>query len=132
MEYSSIYKNGRPDYFFLKIDNPLEFNLIQPYFIVTSYEHPRKGNILHMDCLFSGSVWQGKQRHGYGYSSSADVYETLISIIKTLYGKSLTDETKKELASINTHNKRFTVSEKALKELQTLNAQALESKLANI
>lgn len=132
MEYSSIYKNGRPDYFFLKIDNPLEFNLIQPYFIVTSYEHPRKGSILRMDCLFSGSVWQGKQRHGYGYSSSADVYETLISIIKALYGKSLTDETKKELASINTHNEHFTISEKALKELQTLNAQALEAKLANI
>ena len=36
MEFTTIYRNGKPQYFFIKIDEPAEFNFLQPYFLVTS------------------------------------------------------------------------------------------------
>ena len=128
MEYTNIYRNGKPQYFFIKIDAENEYNFLQPYFLLTSYDHPRLGRILEMDCLFSGSVWQGRQSHGYGYSCSADVYETLIDAIKKLHGKMLSSTAKEELNEINTHERTLTLSANLLSELATLNAAALAKK----
>ena len=36
MKFTTIYKNGRPEHFFIKLDKPNEFNFIQPYFLATS------------------------------------------------------------------------------------------------
>lgn len=121
MQFTTIYKNGKPDYFFIKLDKPQEWAFLQPYFLVTSIDHQRHGRIKEMSCLFSGSVYQGKQYHGYGYSASADVYGELLSIINKLYGSKLTDKTKKELSKINTHDDKLTLSKKALDELSSLN-----------
>ena len=128
MEFNTIYRNGKPQYFFIKIDEPAEFNFLQPYFILTSLEKPRFGRILEMECLFSGSVWQGRQTHGYGYSCSADVYGTLIDAIYKLYSKELSEDAKQELDSINTHDNTLILSIATLKELATLNTIALERK----
>ena len=128
MEFTTIYRNGKPQYFFIKIDEPAEFNFIQPYFLVTSMDKPRFGRILEMECLFSGSVWQGRQSHGYGYSCSADVYGTLINAIYKLYNKELSEESKQELNAINTHNNILKLSGNLLRELARLNAIALERK----
>ena len=128
MEFTNIYRNGKPQYFFIKIDAENEYNFLQPYFLLTSYDHPRLGRILEMDCLFSGSVWQGRQSHGYGYSCSADVYETLIDAIKKLHGKTLSSTAKEELNAINTHERTLTLSANLLSELATLNTAALAKK----
>ena len=71
--------------------------------------------------IFSGSVFAGKQVHGYGYSASADVYGELITIIKKLYGKQLSENALNELNKINTHNDDITLSTEILKELSELN-----------
>ena len=128
MEFTNIYRNGKPQYFFIKADNENEFNFLQPYFLLTSYDRPRLGRILEMECLFSGSVWQGRQTHGYGYSCSADVYETLISAVKKLHGKELSSTAVEELNAINTHNSTLTLSANLLQELATLNTAALAKK----
>lgn len=128
MEFNTIYRNGKPQYFFIKIDEPAEFNFLRPYFLVTSIDKPRFGRILEMNCLFSGSVWQGIQSHGYGYSCSADVYDTLIDAIYKLYKKDLSEESKHELNAINTHESTLKLSENLLKELTKLNTIALERK----
>lgn len=128
MEFTTIYRNGKPQYFFIKIDEPAEFNFLQPYFLLTTMDKPRFGRILEMECLFSGSVWQGRQRHGYGYSCSNDVYGTLIDAIYKLYKKDLSEESKHELNAINTHESTLKLSENLLKELARLNAIALERK----
>lgn len=128
MKFTTIYHNGKPQYFFIKIDEPAEFNFLQPYFLVTSMDKPRFGRILEMECLFSGSVWQGRQSHGYGYSCSADVYGSLIDAINTLYDKELSENAKQELHSINIHESTLILSIATLKELATLNTIALERK----
>ena len=128
MEFNTIYRNGKPQYFFIKIDEPAEFNFLQPYFLVTSMDKPRFGRILEMECLFSGSVWQGRQSHVYGYSCSADVYGTFFFSIYKLYSKELSDESKQELTAINTHEDTLKLSENLLKELAKLNMIALERK----
>lgn len=128
MEYTNIYRNGKPQYFFIKLDAENEFNLLQPYFLLTSYDRPRLGRILEMECLFSGSVWQGRQTHGYGYACSADVYDTLIDAIKKLHGKVLSSTAVEELNAINTHNNTLTLSANLLAELATLNNAALAKK----
>jgi len=128
MEFTTIYRNGKPQYFFIKIDEPAEFNFLQPYFLVTSLDKPRFGKILEMECLFSGSVWQGRQSHGYGYSCSADVYGTLLDAIRKLHWKELSEESKNELMNINTHDNTLILSIATLKELATLNTVALERK----
>lgn len=128
MEFTTIYRNGKPQYFFIKIDEPAEFNFIQPYFLITSMDKPRFGRILEMECLFSGSVWHGRQSHGYGYSCSADVYDTLIDAIYKLYKKELSEESKQELNTICTHENTLKLSENLLAELAKLNIIALERK----
>ena len=128
MEFNTIYRNGKPQYFFIKIDEPTEFNFLQPYFLLTSMDKPRFGRILEMECLFSGSVWQGRQSHGYGYSCSADVYGTLIDAIRKLYNKELSEESKQELNAINTHDNILKLSGNLIRELARLNAIALERK----
>ena len=128
MEFNTIYRNGKPQYFFIKIDEPAEFNFLQPYFLLTTMDKPRFGKILEMECLFSGSVWQGRQSHGYGYSCSADVYGTLIDAIRKLYSKELSEESKQELNAINTHESTLKLSENLLAELTKLNMIALERK----
>ena len=128
MEFTNIYRNGKPQYFFIKIDKEAEYNFLQPYFLLTSYDRPRLGRILEMECLFSGSVWQGRQSHGYGYSCSADVYDTLIDAIKKLHGKALSSTAKEELNAINTHDSALTLSASLLAELATLNNAALAKK----
>ena len=131
MEFTTIYRNGKPQYFFIKIDHDKEFNFLQPYFILTSLEKPRFGRILEMECLFSGSVWQGRQSHGYGYSCSADVYGTLLDAIRKLHGKKLSEESKQELTAINTHDNALHLSETLLSELSKLNTIALERKYSH-
>lgn len=128
MEYTNIYRNGKPQYFFIKLEAENEFEFLQPYFLLTSYDRPRLGRILEMDCLFSGSVWQGRQSHGYGYSCSADVYDTLIGAIKKLHGKVLSSTAKEELNAINTHERNLKLSAELLAELSSLNDAALAKK----
>ena len=129
IEFVGRYEN-RKHHFYLKIEKGTEFAFIQPYFLVTNMDHPRKGRINRMDCLFSGEIWEGTHRHGYGYSCSADVYGTLIEIIEKLHGKELSEEAKQELRNINTHNVRLTLSDKLLAELEILNAETFRKKFA--
>lgn len=124
MEFNTIYKNGRPQYFFLLLDKLEEWAILQPYYLTTTNDHPRAGRILEMDCLFSGRVWGGRVSHGYGYACSADVYGTLIGLIRKLHGKRLSAAAVKELDAINTHEDRLTLSDATLQELATLNAAA--------
>lgn len=81
-----------------------------------------------MECLYSGSVWYGRQRHGYGYSPSHDVYGQLIACIEKLHGKALSDTARAELHAINTDDNRLHISAKTLEELDALNAAAFERK----
>lgn len=124
--YQSIYKNGKPEYFFLKVDDLKEFQaFIRPYFIVTTIDKPRKYSIKSMNCLFSCSVWSGKQYHGYGYSSSADVFNSLIEIIKTLHKKRLTPQDLQELSAINAHDDKIELSQSLIDNLIKYNTEAL-------
>lgn len=128
MEYTSVYKNGKPAYFFIKTETPEEYNFIQPYFLLTDSVHTRCGKILEMECLFSGSVWYGRQRHGYGYSPSHDVYGQLVSCIQKLYGDELSDAAHAEIRNINTDDRILHISESTLNELSALNMKAFERK----
>lgn len=136
MKFNSIYKNGKPDYFFITIDSKKgEGAFIQPYFIVTDIDHQRRGRIREMNVLVNMNniiVYYGKATHGYGYSHSADVYGELIDIIRDSYGKELTEAENKELSKINTHDDELTVSPKLLEHLAELNKVALDKKLANL
>lgn len=136
MEFNSIYKNGKPDYFFITIDSKKgERAFIQPYFIVTDIDHPRRGRIREMDVLVNTNgiiVYYGKATHGYGYSHSADVYGELIDIIEDSYGEELTDAEKTELHKINTHDDELTVSPELLEHLAELNKVARDKKWANL
>lgn len=136
MEFNSIYKNGKPDYFFITIDSKKgERAFIQPYFIVTDIDHPRRGCIREMNVLVNTNgiiVYYGKATHGYGYSHSADVYGELIDIIEDSYGTELTDAEKTELHKINTHDDELTVSPELLEHLAELNKVALDKKHANL
>lgn len=123
---------GKSKCFFLKIDDGIEFNFIQPYFLVTTGDHPRKGAINRMDCLFGNSVWEGTQQHGWGYSWSADVFNTLIDIIHKLYDDKLSDEAKNELREINAHDNQIDLSTGLLEELQKLNIEYLGKKYRGI
>lgn len=130
MKFTTIYKNGNPQNFFIKLDSPKEFNFLQPYFIYTSMDNSRKGNILEMFVLFSGEVFAGRQRHGYGYSCSADVFGTLIhDIILKEYKNELSEEAKMELKAINTHDEQITITEKTLAELAAINEKKFAKKM---
>lgn len=128
MEFTAIYRNGKPERFFIKIDNLKEYEFLRPYFIATSFDHTRHGSILEMECLFSGSVWQGRQRHGYGYSCSADVYGELIRIIEKIHKKRLTDNDRETLNAINTHDRVLTLPAIFLDNLDTYNSEAMKEK----
>lgn len=136
MEFNSIYKNGKPDYFFITIDHKKgERAFIQPYFLVTDFEHPRRGRIREMNVLANMNdviVYYGKATHGYGYSHSADVYGELIDIIEDSYGKELTDAEKAELRKINTHDDTLTLSPELLEHLAELNKVALDGNFKNL
>lgn len=130
MEFNSIYKNYKPDYFFITIENK-ERPFVQPYFIVTDIDHKKRGRITYMEVLQNFgdfTTYYGKGRHGYGYSFSADIYGELIDIIRTLYKDDLTDEEKEELSKINTHDEKVTLSEGLLAHLKELNKIALDEK----
>lgn len=96
MKFTSIYKNGKPDYFFIALDvSKHEFNFVQPYYIVTDIDHTRHGRIREMNALVSlgdTQIQYGKGMHGYGYSFSADIYGELIDIIRKLYKDELTED----------------------------------------
>lgn len=124
MEFARIYKNSRPQYFFIRLDKPDEWEFLRPYYLMTTSDHPRAGRILEMNCLFSGHVWSGRASHGYGYAYSADVYGTLIGLIRKLHGKRLSAAATQELNEINTHEDRLTLSDATLQELAALNAAA--------
>lgn len=136
MKFTSIYKNGKPDYFFITIDHKQgERAFVQPYFIVTDIDHPRRGRIKEMNVLENMNevtIYYGKATHGYGYSHSADVYGELIDIIRNTYGKELTDAEDKELNKINTHDDELTLSPELLEHLAELNKVALDKKFANL
>lgn len=130
MEFNSIYKNGKPDYFFITVEGE-ERAFIQPYFIVTDIDHKKRGRITYMEVLQSFgtfTTYYGKGRHGYGYSFSADIYGELIDIIRTLYKNDLTEVEKEELSKINTHDDKLVLSKELLAHLKELNAKALEEK----
>lgn len=135
MKFNSIYKNGKPDYFFITIDlKKGERAFIQPYFIVTDIDHPRRGRIKEMEVLENMNevtTYYGKATHGYGYSHSADVYGELIDIIKDSYGEELTAADAYELGKINTHDDELTLSPELLEHLAELNKIALDKKFAN-
>lgn len=122
MEFNTIYKGGRPQYFFIRLERPEEWAILQPYYLTTTYDRPRAGRILEMDCLYSGLVWYGRVSHGYGYACSADVYGTLIDLIHKLHGNRLSAAAVKELDAVNTHEDRLTLSDATLQELAALNA----------
>lgn len=132
MKFTSIYKNGKPDYFFIALDNQKhEFDFIQPYYIVTDIDHTKVGRIKEMNALISlgdVSIQYGKGLHGFGYSFSADIYGELIDIIKKLHGKKLTDAEIAELNAINTHDDDLELSEGLLAHLKELNEKALNEK----
>ena len=134
MKYAVIYKNGRPERFFIKIENQREFSFIHPYFLVTTSDHRRRGNILEMECLFSCEIWQGRQKHGYGYSACADVYGELIDIINKLYIKKgrMSEQSINELRRINTHDETIIFSDYILQELAELNNEELKKRLAKV
>ena len=128
MEFTTIYKNGKPERFFIKVDNINEYAFLQPYFLATDIDHTRHGSILEMDCLFPSSVWQGRQRHGYGYSASADVYGELIRIIEKIHKNRLTVADREELHKINTHDAKLILSENLLTNLSNYNSEELNKK----
>lgn len=132
MKFTSIYKNGKPDYFFIALDNKKhEFDFIQPYYIVTDIDHTKVGRIKEMNALINlgdVSIQYGKGLHGFGYSFSADIYGELIDIIKKLHGKKLTDVEIAELNAINTHDDDLELSEGLLTHLGELNAEVIEAK----
>lgn len=130
MEFNSIYKNYKPDYFFITIENK-ERPFVQPYFIVTDIDHKKRGNITYMEVLQNFgdfTTYYGKGRYGYGYSFSADIYGELIDIIRTLYKDDLTEAELEELRKINTHDEKVTLSEGLLEHLKELNKIALDEK----
>lgn len=132
MKFTSIYKNGKPDYFFIALDaTKHEFNFVQPYYLVTDMNHPRHGRIREMNALINLGTTQiqyGKGTHGYGYSFSADIYGELIEIIRTLYKDELTESELEELRKINTHEDDLELSEGLLAHLGELNVKTLNEK----
>ena len=139
MKYTSIYKNGKVQNFYIKA-NKKEYNaFLQNYFILTTINKKRLGNILEMDCLFSNdykhtgseAVYIGRQRHGYGYSASTDVYGELIQTIKKLYKDDLTDEEIKKLDKINVHDATLEIDEQLLEKLENLSNTKLYEKWKN-
>ena len=139
MKYSSIYKNGKIQNFYLKANKKEYEAFIQNYFILTSLEKPRLGNIKEMSVLFSNdykhegseAVYIGRQYHGFGYSASADVYGELLETIKKLYKSELNEAELEELDKINTHDETLIVSDALLEKLGILSNYKLHEKWRN-
>ena len=136
MKYTSIYKNGKIQNFYLKANKKEYDAFIQNYFILTSLDNPRLGNIKEMCVLFSNdykhegseAVYIGKQYHGWGYSASADVYDELLQAIKKLYKSELNEAELEELEKINTHEEELTICDALLEKLGTLSNNKLYEK----
>lgn len=136
MRYTSIYKNGKIQNFYLKANKKEYQAFIQNYFILTSLDKPRLGNIRQMSVLFSNdyknknseAVYIGRQYHGWGYSASADVYGELLQTIKKLYKNELDEKELEELDKINTHGEILTISDALLEKLGTLSNNKLHEK----
>lgn len=120
MKYYAIYKKGKVDRFFIKATQKEYVALLQNYFTVTSLDRPRLGRIYEMECLFSGEVWTGRQYHGFGYASCADVYGELIALVKKIFKNRLTQRTLAELETVNTHDDELTLSPETIEELSLL------------
>lgn len=130
MEFTTIYRNYKPERFFIKLDNPKEFAFLRPYYLATTIDKTRFGSILEMECLFSYSVWQGRQLHGYGYSCSADVYGSLIKAAeKTIFDK-LEPTTIDFLKGINTYEEKIEFPDDILSDLDKASTEALYNKFA--
>lgn len=136
MKYTSIYKNGKIQNFYIKASKKEYDAFLQNYFILTSLDKPRLGNIREMSVLFSNdykyegseAVYIGKQYHGFGYSSSADVYGELLETIKKLYNSELNEKELEELEKINIHDELLTVGDALLEKLGTLSNNKLHEK----
>lgn len=126
MDFTTIYKNGKCQNFFIKLDRLDEFQFLHPYFLLTTYDRPRYKSILEMDCLFAGDVFYGRQKHGYGYACCADVYGSLICAIQELHKAKLSEAAMAELNAINHHNERLNLSDALLDELGILNSEFLD------
>lgn len=139
MKYTSIYKNGKIQNFYLKANKKEYDAFIQNYFLLTSLDNPRLGNIKEMSVLFSNdykhegseAVYIGKQCHGWGYSASADVYGELLQAIKKLYKNELDEIDIEELDKINTHDEILTISDALLEKLGALSNYKLYEKWRN-
>jgi hypothetical protein len=130
MEFTTIYRNGKPERFFIKLDDPKEFAFLRPYYLATTSDKTRFGSILEMECLFSQSVWQGRQRHGCGYSCSADVYGSLIRAAEETILDKLEPATVAFLNGINTHDDKIEFPADVLDDLDKASTEALLNKLA--
>lgn len=136
MKYTSIYKNGKVEHFYIKANKEEYYAFLQNYFILTTIDKKRLGNIKEMECLFSNdykhagseAVYIGKQHHGWGYSASADVYGELIQTIKKLYKNELNEKELEELDKINIHDEMLIVSDALLEKLGTLSNNKLYEK----
>lgn len=136
MKYTSIYKNGKIQNFYLKANEKEYQAFIQNYFILTSLDKPRLGNIKEISVLFSNdykhegseAVYIGKQYHGWGYSASADVYGELLQTIKKLYKNELNEKEFEELDKINIHDEMLIVSDALLEKLGILSNNKLYEK----
>lgn len=135
MKFASIYKNGKPDYFFIALGDEKEFQFVRPYYITTSLERPRHGRIKEVNNLLNANniyVVYGKGVHWYGYSFSADIYGELINIILKLYKNDLTKNELEELRDINTHKNTIVLSDGLLSHLSELNQKAFDLKFKNL
>ncbi len=136
MKYASIYKNGKLQNFYIKATKKEYDAFLQNYFILTSLEKPRLGNIKELSVLFSNdyknenseAVYMGKQYHGWGYSASADVYDELLRAIKKLYNSELNEKELEELEKINIHDELLTVGDALLEKLGRLSNNKLHEK----
>lgn len=136
MKYTSIYKNGKIQNFYIKATKKEYEAFLQNYFILTNFEHPRLGNIKEMSVLFSNdyknedseAVYIGKQYHGWGYSASADVYGELLQAIKKLYKSELNEAELEELEKIDTHKEELIISDALLEKLGALSTNKLHEK----
>ena len=139
MKYTSTYKNGKVQNFYIKANQKEYEAFLQNYFILTSLEKPKLGNIKEMSVLFSNdykhegseAVYIGQQYHGFGYSASADVYGELLETIKKLYKSELNEAELEELDKINTHDETLIISDALLEKLGALSNYKLHEKWRN-
>ena len=118
MQYNAIYKNGKPERFFLRLDDEKERAIVALYFLESAKKGPRVGRINQMAWVFT-DVLSGKQRHGAGYSSAADVFGTFRMLILGRAGSALSESVRDEVFSMNTHDDVVRLSKRALDEIES-------------